>query len=192
MVLERNDAHRTAVYDPESNVTAQALGREASAMDDEGVKDPAKDQLIACARAVASLAEHREIRPMLVHYAEDREIRAVLDGVVRRWTKFVPTTYTTEAALTAPRNETALEHVVPCRVLIDRMIMNPRQTRRLLEEGVVLARVTREEHGRLGGIYVHHRKLYWWMLKSPIEKLAAQGRHRYRKAGIKLTKIKTS
>jgi hypothetical protein len=69
--------------------------------------------------------------------------------------------YTTEAALHAPRNETAIEHVVPCRVLIDRMIMHPRRIRPLLEHTVFLARVTREEHARLGGIYTHHRKLYW-------------------------------
>jgi len=56
---------------------------------------------------------------------------------------------------------------------------------------VILARVTREEHLRLGGIYVHHRKLYGWMLKSPVEKLSLQGRRRYAKAGIKLMKVKT-
>jgi hypothetical protein len=125
---------------------------------------------------------------VLVHYVEhDREIRAVLNSIIRRWP--VPITYTTEAALTAPRNKTAIEHVVPCRVLVDRMIMHPRQIRNLLENTVILARVTREEHARLGGIYVDHRKLYWWMLKSPIEKLPEQGRRRYQKAGIKLRKI---
>jgi hypothetical protein len=154
------------------------------------MKDSAKEQLIACGKAVAGLAENRQITPMLVHYVEhDREIRAVLDRIIRRWSNLVPITYATAAALHAPRNETAIEHVVPCRVLVDRMIMQPRQIRRLLEDAVILARVTREEHARLGGIYVHHRKLYWWMLKSPIEKLPAQGRRRYEKAGIKLRKI---
>lgn len=128
---------------------------------------------------------------MLVHHVEhDLEIRAVLDRIIRRWSRLVPTTYTTEAALYAPRNETATDHVVPCRVLVDRMIMQPRQVRRLLEHNVILARVTREEHARLGGIYTHHRKLYWWMLKSPAEKLPEQGRRRYQRAGIKLRKIK--
>jgi hypothetical protein len=156
------------------------------------VKDKPKDQLVACGRAVAALATHRKITPLLVHYVEhDREIRVVLDRVIRRWSNLVGVTYTTEAALTAPRHETAIEHVVPCRVLVDRMIMNPRQVRRLLEEAVILARVTQEEHLRLGGIYVHHRKLYGWMLKSPVEKLSLQGRRRYAKAGIKLMKVKT-
>jgi hypothetical protein len=155
------------------------------------MKDSAKDQLIACAQAVAGLAENRKITPMLVHHVEhDLEIRAVLDRIIRRWSKLAPITYTTEAALRAPLAETTTEHVVPCRVLTDRMIMQPRQIRRLLEHAVVLARVTREEHARLGGIYIHHRKLYWWMLKSPIEKLPEQGRRRYQKAGIKLRRIK--
>jgi hypothetical protein len=162
----------------------------SSAAHDEKMSASAKDQLVACGKAVASLAEHRTITPVLVHYVEhDREIRAVLDRVIRRWSTLVPITYTTDAALSAPRDQTAVEHIVPCRVLVDRMIMDPRQIRRLLEHGVILARVTRDEHTRLGGIYVHHRKLYWWMLKGSIEKLPAQGRRRYEKAGIKLRRV---
>jgi hypothetical protein len=152
--------------------------------------EAAQREIVACAKAVAALATHRQIRPTLVHYVEhDREIRAVLNAIVRRWTQLVPVTYTTEAAMTAPRTETAKEHVVPCRVLVDRMIMQPRQIRRLLEEGVILARITQREHLQLGGIYVDHRKLYWWMLNSPIEKLPTQGKRRYQKAGIRLHKV---
>ena len=148
--------------------------------------------MIACARAVAALATDKQITPKWVGDIEhDHEIRAVLDRVIRRWSKLVSISYTTEAALHAPKSSTTIEHVVPCRVLVDRMIMDPRQVRRLLRYGVVLARVTRDEHARLGGIYVDHRKLYGRMLVSPIEKLPEQGRRRYSKAGIKLTKIKT-
>jgi hypothetical protein len=154
------------------------------------MEDSAREQLIACAKAVARLAENKQITPVLVHQVEhDREIRAVLDRIIRRWSNLVPVMYTTEAARDAPRSTTAIEHVVPCRVLIDRMIMKPRQIRPLLEQAVILARVTREEHAQLGGIYVHHRKLYWWMLKSPIANLPAQGRRRYQKSGIKLKRL---
>jgi hypothetical protein len=120
----------------------------------------------------------------------DLEIRAVLDRIVRRLSKLVPVSYTTEAALTALKSETAIEHIVPVRVLVDRMIMRPREIRRLLEDCVVLACVTREEHRRLGGIYTDHRKLYWWMLSSPIDKLQGQGRRRYQKVGIKLRRVR--
>jgi hypothetical protein len=77
-----------------------------------------------------------------------------------------------------------------CRVLVGRLIMRPRNARRLLEECVILARVTREEHQRLGGIYNAPPQLYGWMLKSPIDKLPDQGRHRYRKAGIRLKTVR--
>jgi hypothetical protein len=155
------------------------------------VTDLAKEQLIASAKAVAALATHRRITPMLVHYVEhDREIRAVLDRIVRRWSKLVPVVYTTQAALKSAKGGTTIEHIVPCRVIVDRMIMRPTQIRRLLEECVLLARVTQAEHHRLGGIYTHHRKLYWWRLKSPIDKLPGQGRRRYQKAGVSLVKIR--
>jgi hypothetical protein len=150
----------------------------------------AEEQLISCAQAVARLATHRKITPTLVHYVEhDREIRAVLDGVIRRWSKLLQITYITDTAQEAPKQQTAIEHVVPCRVLVDRMIMNPRLVRRILEDAVVLARVTKDEHSRLGGIYTHHRRLYLWMLKSPVAKLPGQGLRRYQKAGIKLTRL---
>ena len=43
-------------------------------------------QLIACAQAVAELAEHQEIQPLRVHDVEhDLEIHAVLGAIVRRW-----------------------------------------------------------------------------------------------------------
>ena len=58
------------------------------------------------------------------------------------------------------------EHVVPCRVLVDRMIMNPSECRALLETAVIIASVTPTEHRRLGGIYTHHKDLYRRMLRA--------------------------
>src|SRR5690348_14527234 len=82
-------------------------------------------QLIACAEAAAALAEDRDIEARHVtSVLHDQEVRSVLDTVVRRWTRLVPTRYISAAA---QRSRTGLhrEHVVPCRVLVDRMIMNP-------------------------------------------------------------------
>ena len=150
----------------------------------------ARAELIACAKAVAALATHRKIRPMRVHFVEhDREIRSVLERVVRRWSQLVEVKYTTPAAARAMRSETHIEHVVPIRLLVDRMIMQPRQIRRLLEDGVVLARVTKREHQLLGGLYSHTPRLYGAMLRGPVERLPAQGRHRYKRAGIRLERV---
>ncbi|MDP9243822.1 MAG: hypothetical protein M3O77_01915 [Chloroflexota bacterium] len=68
------------------------------------------------------------------------------------------------------------------------LMARPWQVRRLLEHSVVLARITKAEHARLGGIYTHHRQLYVRMLESPIDALPHQGRRRYQKVGIKLIK----
>lgn len=64
--------------------------------------DSAKDQLLRSAKVVAALATHRKITPMHVRYVEDdREIRAVLDRIVRRWSNLVPVAYTTDATAAA-------------------------------------------------------------------------------------------
>ena len=53
----------------------------------------------------------------------------------------------------------------------------------------MLARITREEHHRLVGIYTHHAELYDPMLKSPVAKLEALGRLRYKAAAIVLREV---
>jgi hypothetical protein len=51
-----------------------------------------KAQLIACAEAVADLAEYRDIEAQHVRFVTyDLEIRPLLDTVVRRWTRLTPT-----------------------------------------------------------------------------------------------------
>ena len=83
-------------------------------------------QLIACAEAVSKLAKHREIEPVHVRFVRrDLEIRRVLDAIVRRWTLVTPTRFISTSAANASGAKLHREHVVPCRVLVDRMIMNP-------------------------------------------------------------------
>jgi hypothetical protein len=144
-------------------------------------------QLLACAEAVAKLATHREIEPVHVRFVrDDLEIRRVLDTVVRRWTLLTPTRFVSTAAANTHGAKLHREHVVPCRVLVDRMIMNPSDCRALLETGVVIASVTPEEHRRLGGIYTHHEDLYRRMLRAHVSRLPRRGMERYSATGIEL------
>lgn len=143
-------------------------------------------QLIECAEAVAELAQHRDIEAQHVgKVTHDLEIRAVLDRVVRRWTRLTPTHYISAAAARS-RSRLHLEHVVPCRVLIDRMIMDPTECRALLERAVIIASVTQAEHRRLGGIWTDHADLYRRMLKAHVSRLPRRGMERYSATGIAL------
>lgn len=150
------------------------------------VEEERRDQLIACAEAVAGLAEFPDIEARHVRYVmDDLEIRPVLDTVVRRWTRLTPTRYISAAAGQS-RTRLHREHVVPVRVLVDRMIMNPAECRALLDRAVIIANVTPEEHRRLGGIYTHHEDLYRRMLKAHVPRLLRLGMERYSAVGIAL------
>ena len=70
---------------------------------------------------------------------------------MRRWK--TPASYISTAAVNMPRRELHLEHVVPIRVLVDRMIMEPTECQELLETAVVIAHITPAEHRELGGIF---------------------------------------
>jgi hypothetical protein len=146
-----------------------------------------REQLLACADVLANLAEHRSIEPMRPGLVEhDLEIRRVLDTVVRRWSMLVPITYVSGWMTSAARRRgTVAEHVVPCRVLVDRMIMRSQDAPELLERALVLARISKLEHGLLGGVY-SSPELYARMLTSPIDELPSLGRERYGAAGIVL------
>ena len=144
-------------------------------------------QLIACAEAVAKLAKHRKIEPVHVSLVrDDLEIRPVLDTIVRRWTRLTPTRFISTAAAKTRGAKPHREHVVPVRVLVDRMIMNPSECRALLETAVIIASVTPAEHRRLGGIYTHHADLYRRMLKAHVSRLPRRGMERYSATGIAL------
>lgn len=133
------------------------------------------------------MGEHREIVPMLAGHVEyDLELRRLLDHVIRRWSKLVPVTFTTATAIITPRADTAVDHVVPCRVLVDRMLMDPSVCEAVLSRAVLHARITRAEHLALGGIFTHHEHLYGRMLTCPPDDLVELGRDRYRAVGIEL------
>jgi len=99
-----------------------------------------------------------------------------------------PTLYISAAARRS-RSRLHREHIVPCRVLVDRMIMNPAECRALLESAVVIASVTPAEHRRLGGIWTHHADLYRRMLRAQVLRLPRRGMERYSTTGIALQPI---
>jgi hypothetical protein len=166
--------------------TANLLSRSSAR---QATRERRREQLLACADALANLAEHRSIEPMRPGLVEhDLEIRRVLDTVVRRWSKLVPIAYLSDSMTGAARlRGTVSEHVVPCRVLVDRMIMRPQDAPELLERALVLARISKSEHSVLGGVYTNPT-LYARMLTAPIDRLPSLGRQRYRMAGIVLRK----
>jgi hypothetical protein len=142
---------------------------------------------------VAKLAKHPgEIKAVLArHVKHDLEIRRVLDAIVRRWTLPIPPRYISTGAANMPDAKRHLEHVVPSRVLVDRMIMNPRECRALLDRAVIIASVTPEEHRELGGIFTHHEDLYRRMLAADVSWLIRLGKKRYRDSEIKLQPTST-
>lgn len=151
--------------------------------------DERRVQLILCAEAVAAVAEFRSIAPrMTAAVKEDVEVRPLLETVVRRWSRLVKPTFVS-AGGAGTIVKTDLEHIVPCRVLVDRMIMDPASCGELLRESVVLAMVTKDEHRALGGIFTHHVRLYEKMLLAPIAELPTLGLDRYSGSGIILTKL---
>jgi len=153
----------------------------------EELQEKRQAQLLACAKAAAKLAKHRDIKPILAgHVIHDLEIRRVLDTVVRRWTLMVETSFVSAAAANPRGGKPHREHIVPIRVLVDRMIMRPSQCRALLETAVIIANVTPREHRKLGGIFTHFKKLYRRMLKAPVSEPPRLGRKRYTAKRIRL------
>ena len=107
---------------------------------------PRKLQIVAAAHALSALATDRDLSVRRVRESKDVELRHALSELVRRWSDMTPVLLTSDDARTQPKHR---EHVVPVRVLVDRMIMQPHQIERLLDECVVQAWVTGEEHERL-------------------------------------------
>jgi hypothetical protein len=144
-----------------------------------------RDQLVACAEAVAALATNRTITPQHVSKLEaDHEIRKILDAVVRRWSQLEVATFYTTPSLDESGTKRHKDHLVPCRVLVDRMIMNPGECRAVLEDAVVLVELSRAEHLALGGIFADHADLYAEMLAAQVADLFSLGRLRYERVGI--------
>ena len=148
------------------------------------------DQLARSAEAVAELAVNRSIRPVHVSKVEtDHEIRTVLDAILGRWSDLINPKYTTERPEGNRTGPIHREHVVPRRVLVDRMIIAPSECRHLLEDATVLALVTPDEHRQLGHIWADHEALYAEMLTAPVRGLATLGLRRYTSCGITLHPI---
>jgi hypothetical protein len=146
-----------------------------------------REQLVACAAAVAKLAKHRKIEAIHARLVRhDLEIRRVLDTIVRRWTLLTPPRFISTGASNMSGAKRHLEHVVPSRVLVDRMIMNPSECRALLDRAVIIASVTPEEHRKLGGIFTHHKDLYRRMLAQDVSRLIRLGKKRYINSKIQL------
>jgi hypothetical protein len=144
-------------------------------------------EVVALAHVVAELATHREIRPTIRPIA-DRNVRKTLGYIIRCW--HAAAAYTTADAALAERPHR--EHVVPVRVLVERIIMQPADAERLLNECVVIAHVTPQEHKRLASFYrqdPEYQGLYPEMLTAPIENLVDLGHQRYIRRGIKLREL---
>ena len=145
----------------------------------------AYEELVRCATAVASLATHREIEPMHVSKVRsDRQIRKVLDNIVRLHSRLEPAHYFS-AASQVEGVKVHRDHIVPVRALVDRMIMNPGECAAILAS-VHLAEITAEEHRQLGGLWSDHPDEYAAMLTVPAEELLGVGMGRYRNCGIDL------
>lgn len=154
-----------------------------SAPDSEVVEQ--LEELVRCAEVVAGLAEYRLIEPVHVSKVKhDRQIRKVLDSIVRLYTRLMWTSYFSEAAC-EDGARVHRDHIVPVRVLVDRMIINPSETSEIFG-AVVLAEITAEEHKRLGGIWKHHEDLYSVMLRCRPDELVDLGLKRYVRSGVEI------
>jgi hypothetical protein len=81
------------------------------------------------------------------------------------------------------------EHVIPVRVLVDRMIAGD-EALAVLQIAVV-ARVTEAEHEQLGTMLQTHKGLYRRMqdLETPLSELPQLGEQRYRDSGVRLERV---
>lgn len=126
----------------------------------------------------------RSIAPMANKTLDDNDVRSILRAIVRRWS-------TTEVAVYRSRDvmdgaAAHIEHVVPVRVIVDRMIAKPRTCERLLRTCVILAEVTPDEHCHIGTMLVTHSDLYTKMKACRIDEVVDLGWRRYRRRGIKV------
>jgi hypothetical protein len=149
-------------------------------------------QLVDCAQVVAEKADPKVIRAQHVKTMEhDLEIRRVLDAIIRRWSKFVPPAFESKDVSAIAAAKIHLDHIVPVRVLVDRMILKPADSADILRDAVVLARITAEQHSNLGGIFVNHQAIYEEMLEpsTSVAQLVKLGMRRYETCAVELAAI---
>jgi hypothetical protein len=137
-----------------------------------------QERLIELARTVA---------PMAGKSLDDNDVRAILAAVVRRWSTTVSVDFMSEEVWGGERSH--LEHVVPVRVIVDRMIARPRAVERILRTAVVVAKVTPAQHSSIGTMLGTHAALYEHMKKCRLDELPAQGWHRYRRRGVRVVDV---
>jgi hypothetical protein len=106
----------------------------------------------------------------------------ILTAIVRRWSETEVAIYKSAAVRGGAKKH--IEHVVPVRVIVDRMIRQPRSVDRLLRTCVVLAEVTPEEHHRIGTLVTTHAELYEQMRACPLDDLVHRGWRRYARRKI--------
>jgi hypothetical protein len=97
-------------------------------------------QLIACTEAVAKLAKRRNIEPVHVRFRQRRPgDPSGLGNNREALTLRTPTRFISIRAANNRGAKLHREHVVPCRVLVDRMIMNPMECRALSNPAFVIS-----------------------------------------------------
>jgi hypothetical protein len=116
---------------------------------------------------------------------DDKDVRMILAAIVRSWTTTVEVVYWSDAA----RKKGAhvhVEHVVPVRLLVDRMIQYPRTSKTLLRQCVVVAKITPAEHRKIGSLVGANAHLYEIMKTKTcrIDEIVGYGWKRYTENGI--------
>jgi hypothetical protein len=79
------------------------------------------------------------------------------------------------------------EHVVPVRVLVDRMIAG--EDPRAVLDVAIVAHVLREEHRAIGPLVAKHAQLYDQMLRVDLAELPRLGRRRYTSSKLRLRRV---
>lgn len=126
----------------------------------------------------------RSIAPMAGKSLDDNDVRTILAAIVRRWSMTVPVTYVSAGSPEDAKLQR--EHVVPVRVIVDRMIKAPRTVDRLLRSCVVLAEVTAAEHRQIGTMLGTHVDLYAEMKRCGLGEVVGLGWQRYRRQGVEV------
>ena len=135
----------------------------------QALQDKYHEDIVALCQMAARRATNRHITPGPVSrfLREDMAIRKALDSIVRLWKP--PHSYVSIGAAKAPKRvRLEREHVVPVRILVDRMIKDPSECRALLEQAVVIARVTPAEHKKL--VFSYKDPHYDRMLKAHVSR----------------------
>ena len=135
---------------------------------------------------LADLAD--EIAPMAGKSLDDNDVRMILAAIVRRWTTTVEVVYWSDAAR-KKGSQVHVEHVVPVRLLVDRMIQYPRTSKTLLRKCVVVAKVTAAEHRKIGSLVGANAQLYETMKTKTcrIDEIVGVAWKRYTDHGIVVT-----